>query len=269
MGKSISVREAIPKVFAALIGIGVYLGLQSIGPPAVAVMVGIFSAYMVYEDWKDQTIDIMLLSFVWLAFLTGNQERLWFLYKFAFIWLLFRCLYLWMMRFIPKSEAGVYATHILIEEEAPSNNTESDEVVREEILVSENRIPIGYLPAFYLSFVIVSLVCESLPFIVPDFLYDAYSGFLVFSDEIAKHPEYLGSALLLLFIICCAGEKRRKKHAEDFEVWPFGDGDVWFIATWGAALPVSLFFMVCFFSQIFHLALYMIIPFSGGEATDE
>ncbi len=66
------------------------------------------------------------------------------------------------------------------------------------------------------------------------------------------------------------GEKRRREKTKSMgEIWPFGDGDVWFLAAWGAAIDLGDFFLVFFVSQLLLLATYAMKFFIGGDLQNE
>lgn len=251
MEKNMSAPAAIfPKLGSILLGGGVLFGLLSVVPSPVAVVISILSIFMAYEDWTDQTIDIRLLVFVWLAFLAGSSNCISYLIRFVFIWLLFRCLFLWMMQFYPK------------------RNDELSSLLNLSSFSSE-RLQFGYLPVFYLSFSAFFIALSFMESYIPYWLLESYSGYLMLEADIWNHPQLIVAGFVLLVVLCISGHIRRKKHCNENEIWPFGDGDVWFIATWGAALRNEQIFVICFSSQILLLILYLYNIFGGGDSLDE
>ncbi len=223
-------------------GVGLFSGLFLETP--VNIVLGGILTFMIAEDWLDQNIDIRLLAIMTAALFYGVADRGRFLLQYLFVFLLFRVLFLWLMRFVPPA-------------------------VEESQVVTVERVQTGFLPVFALSFCIVFL----LPYWkqgVPTFFKDIQLGYLVFAEQISGSPLIIFSVLAGLFILLLLGEWRRRKRSKDqAEIWPFGDGDVWFLAAWGAAMDLGIFFLIFMVCQIVLLFMYAVKIFWDGDRLNE
>ncbi len=223
-------------------GIGLFSGLF-LASPANIFLGGILT-FMIAEDWLDQNIDVRLLGLMTAALFFGAADREKFLIQYLFVFLLFRVLFLWMMRFVPP------------------------EVDENQVVLTE-RVQTGFLPIFALSFCIVYL----LPYWqqgFPKLFEDIQIGYLVFATIISQYTQIMYALLILLFILFFLGEWRRRRRSVDHaEIWPFGDGDVWFLAAWGAAMDLGVFFLIFMVCQLVLLFIYTIKIFWDGDRLNE
>ncbi len=242
MAKNISVLGAVKCVLLLLImsGVGLFSG-SFLRFPADILLAGLMT-FMVAEDWLYQTIDVPKLGIMTALLLYGAEDRAAFLIKYVFIWIFFRSCFLWLMRFEP-----------------PSNDLEDG-------FMGIRRIQTGFLPFFCLSFCLAYLQSIS----NMDIFKNIYLGYLMAADQVVSSSLILPAMLAVLVIILLAGERRRRMKSKELaEIWPFGDGDVWFLAAWGAAMSLGDFFLVFLISQLVLLITYLIKYFLDGDLQNE
>lgn len=241
MGKSISALGAVKSLALLLIatGVGMFSSLYIGNLPSILVA-GLLTL-MIAEDWMEQTIDVPKLIVMTAILLYGVQDRTMFVLKYVFLWMLFRSCFLWLMRYEEPEETDIGPIGI-------------------------QRIQTGFLPFFCASFCLVGLFA----FANGEVFSNIYYGYLAVSQEVAKSKEILGAIFGVLLVVLLLGEKRRREKTKTMdEIWPFGDGDVWFLAAWGAAIDLGDFFLAFFVSQLMLLATYAMKFFIGGDLQNE
>lgn len=224
-------------------GVGLFSSLFLESP--VNILLGGIMTFMIAEDWLDQNIDVRLLAVMTAALFYGTADKGKFLLQYSFLFLLFRVLFLWMMRFIPPE-------------------------VEEKQFVKIERLQMGFLPIFALSFCIVYL----LPYWkqgVPEIFEGVQLGYLAFAEQVSEFPVIIYFSFFGLFIFLLLGEvRRRRKRMKNLEeIWPFGDGDVWFLAAWGAAMDLGIFFLIFMVCQVILLFMYAGKFFWDGDRLNE
>ncbi len=249
MAKSLSAL-GVYKILLILIvccGVGVFSTLYVKSP--ADIFIGGIAVFMMAEDWTYQTIDLIFLLLLNGVFLFSVPDVTLYIIKYIFIWVLFRCFFLWFMRFEKSSD------------ETP----EMEEIPKTKM----ERLRTGYVPIFFITFCIVHMIPNILAG-GPDMFGDVYLGFMLFSSEIGGSQQTLIYLFLILLLLLALGERRRRNQPENMEeIWAFGDGDVWFLATWGAAIDLWIFFIIFFASQLLLLFLYLSKFFVGGELRHE
>lgn len=244
MGKNISALGACKVISLLVIVTGMALFSSFYLQNPIPILLGCLLTFMIAEDWLDQNIDIRLLAVMTALLFYGVADRKAFIIQYIFLLVLFRVLFLWLMRF----------------EERLKNKKAGE---------TDNRLQTGFLPVFALSFCIVF----TLPFTGEKALAcfsDIRLGFEIFSMQISMYPQILWAVFAALVGLLLLGERRRRIKAKEMdEIWPFGDGDVWFLAAWGAAIDTGIFFVIFFLSQFVLLIMYAGKYFLGGEFQHE
>ncbi len=243
MVKNITVLGAFKVISLLFISLGMSLFASFYVEPWVCILISYCLTIMIAEDWIDQTIDVRYLAAMTLLLLFGIPDQLSFCLKYVFLLLLFRVFFLWMMRFEPVSV------------------TQDKE--------SFFQLPMGFLPVFGLSFCLVFLF----PF-TGDNALSCFSnieqGYTHFVEQISGSPEILaGIFAIMVFLILLGEARRRSQPANVEEVWPFGDGDGWFLAAWGATIDLGIFFLIFIVCQLILLIMYAGKFILGSETLHE